>query len=52
MRTKYCVKHQLGLCPQRDKPPDLKEPLYLVDENGHQYKLRFDCAACEMDVIF
>ena len=52
MRTKYCIKHQLGLCDGTRKRTDLKDPLYLVDEDGHRYKLRFDCAACEMEVYF
>jgi hypothetical protein len=52
MRTRYCLKHQLGLCPQGNNVPPLKEPLYLVDEDGHKYRLRFDCAACEMEVYF
>jgi collagenase-like PrtC family protease len=52
MRTRYCIKYQLGLCPQENDAPPLKEPLYLVDEEGHKYRLRFDCAACEMEVYF
>jgi collagenase-like PrtC family protease len=52
MHTRYCLKHQLGLCPRENDAPSLKEPLYLVDEDGHRYKLRFDCAACEMEVYY
>jgi putative protease len=52
MRTRYCIKHQLGLCPRREEAPSLAEPLYLLDEDGHRYELRFDCGACEMDVVF
>ncbi|MBN1979034.1 MAG: U32 family peptidase [Anaerolineae bacterium] len=52
MRTRYCIKHQLGLCPRESDAPPLKEPLYLVDEDGHKYRLRFDCTACEMEVYF
>jgi collagenase-like PrtC family protease len=52
MRTRYCLKHQLGLCPREDDAPPLKEPLYLVDEEGHRYRLCFDCAACEMEIYF
>jgi collagenase-like PrtC family protease len=52
MRARYCLKHQLGLCPRENDAPPLKEPLYLVDEGGHRYRLRFDCAACEMEVYF
>jgi collagenase-like PrtC family protease len=52
MRTRYCIKHQLGLCPGMDKAGGLREPLYLVDEHGHHYLLRFNCADCEMEVIY
>ncbi|MBN1876110.1 MAG: U32 family peptidase [Anaerolineae bacterium] len=52
MRTRYCLKHQLGLCDGTRRPSHLKEPLYLVDEDGHRYPLHFDCAACEMEVEF
>ena len=55
MRTRYCLKHQLGLCdggPAGRKDPGWAEPLYLVDEDGHRYRLRFRCADCEMEVIY
>lgn len=52
MRTRYCIKHQLGFCHREGDAPPLQEPLYLVDEDGHRYELRFDCAACEMEVFF
>ncbi|MCP4544458.1 MAG: U32 family peptidase [Chloroflexi bacterium] len=52
MRTRYCIKHQLGYCHREGDVPRLREPLYLVDEDGHEYELRFDCAACEMEVFF
>jgi collagenase-like PrtC family protease len=52
MRTRYCVKHQLGLCDGTVKSSGLREPLYLVDLERHHYRLRFDCAACEMEVIY
>ena len=47
MRTKYCVRHELGLCP---KDSSVSGPLYLVN-NGKRYRLGFDCAHCEMTVI-
>jgi collagenase-like PrtC family protease len=52
MRTRYCIKHQLGLCDGTAKASGLREPLYLVDLDRHYYRLRFDCAACEMEVIY
>ena len=48
MRTKYCVRHQLGLCPRQGKVKKA-EPLFL--RNGKErLQLSFDCAVCEMTV--
>ncbi|MGD8488025.1 MAG: U32 family peptidase [Anaerolineae bacterium] len=52
MRTRYCLQHQLGLCDGTAQAGRLRQPLYLVDSDGHRYPLRFDCAACEMEVIY
>ncbi|MFN2289816.1 MAG: peptidase U32 family protein [Anaerolineae bacterium] len=52
MRTRYCIKHQLGFCQGTPQASVLREPLYLVDEDDHRYRLRFDCAACEMEVLY
>lgn len=48
MRTKYCIRHELGMCPvhQGARNPG---PLFLVN-NGRRLALGFDCAACEMTV--
>ena len=48
MRSRYCVRHELGLCPrfQGAKAPDW---LFLLN-NGRRFALNFDCAACEMTV--
>ncbi|MBR4524589.1 MAG: U32 family peptidase [Bacteroidales bacterium] len=48
MRSKYCVRYELGLCPkyQGAKPP---QELFLVN-NGRRLAFHFDCAACEMTV--
>lgn len=46
MRSKYCVRHELGLCP-RQSSQGSNHPLYL-ENNGRRFKLSFDCAACEM----
>lgn len=52
MRSRYCIKHQLGYCTGARRPSPLHEPLYLVDDDGHRYRLRFDCAACEMEIVY
>jgi putative protease len=52
MRTRYCVQHQLGLCDGAGNRADVRQPLYLVDADGHRYRLRFRCADCEMEVLY
>ena len=57
MTTKYCVKHELGLCARHlsgEAPvaQTYQEPLYLVDDEGRRLRLRFNCGACEMEVIY
>ena len=48
MRTKYCIRHELVLCP-RLRPGTRPEPLFLLN-NGRRLRLDFDCRACEMTV--
>jgi putative protease len=48
MRTKYCLRHELGLCPKQ-KPGTRPAPLFLLNQ-GRRLRLDFDCAACEMTV--
>ncbi len=52
MTTKYCLKHQLGLCARQHPAVRPPEPLTLRDAEGHQLELRFDCRRCEMQVLF
>ena len=48
MRSKYCIRHELGLCPKLGKAQKA-EPLYL--RNGKErLQLTFHCAQCEMTV--
>ena len=51
MRTRYCIKHELGLCPKQ--PATGKKPIHgklFLLNNGQKFALHFDCAACEMTV--
>ena len=52
MRSKYCIKSQLNMCPFEEdsiKVKGMKEPLFLND-GKRKYKLEFNCAQCEMIV--
>lgn len=52
MRTRYCIRHQLGFCDGQGPTSALEEPLYLVDEEGHRHRLHFDCEKCEMTIFY
>ena len=58
MRTKYCIRYELGICPIHQKslasslPKPLRDikastPLFLLN-NGQKFALHFDCRNCEM----
>ena len=49
MRTRYCLRYELGMCPVHQGAPD-PGPLFLLN-NGRRLPLRFDCRACEMAVL-
>lgn len=46
MTTRYCIKHQLGIC----KDPKYKGPMMLIDAEGNKFTLKFDCEKCEMGI--
>ncbi len=56
MTTRYCLKRQLGWCPLEGNVIDIEEPLVLVDEEGHHYRLSFRCTdwphQCGMDIVY
>ena len=52
LRSRFCIRWELGLCPKRDPRSEpgvteVVEPLYLVNQ-GNRLRLKFDCARCEM----
>jgi len=48
MRTRYCVRYELGMCPVHQGAKESR-PLFLMN-NGRRLALHFDCAKCEMTV--
>ena len=48
MRTKYCIRYELGMCPVHQKGLNTG-PLFLLN-NGQRFALHFDCRNCEMVV--
>ena len=49
----HCIKNAMGLCtknPKRDMK--VKEPLYLVSQDGRRFRLSFDCSKCQMEISY
>ena len=61
MTCRFCLRHALGYCTREAKssPPrgeiergfPYREPLRLRLSDGRTFPLRFDCKACEMQVL-
>lgn len=51
MKTKYCIRYQLDLCPysKKSSTKTFKEPFFIEDNTG-RYKLHFDCKECCMSI--
>ena len=49
MRTKYCIRYELGICPAMTGKP-VRNKLYL-ENNRKRFSLVFDCAKCEMAIV-
>lgn len=48
MTCKYCIRHEMGLCPKAHNPSvQPVYPLYLVS-GSNRLQLHFDCKRCEM----
>ena len=48
MRSRYCIRYELGICPIHHRVKD-SGPLFLLN-NGRRLALHFDCKNCEMTV--
>lgn len=49
MTTKHCIRYAQNLCP--DQVPDIKAEPLLLQIGSDQFRLRFDCTRCEMQVL-
>lgn len=50
MFTRHCIKFEMGWCPREGGKSEFKEPFFL-SHKGQNFKLKFDCKKCEMQVI-
>ena len=53
MFCRLCIKNSMGLCTKnRMVDKQLREPLFLVSQDGRRFRLRFDCAHCQMEILY
>jgi putative protease len=52
MRSRYCLRRELGLCGQALARAGVQEPLFLTDPDGSSCRLEFDCSSCEMRLVW
>lgn len=50
MRSKNCIRYNLGQCLQRDKLSKGFEGRLFLKDNRHTYRLEFDCSSCTMSL--
>ena len=51
MFCKHCIKFAMGWCSKDGAKPPYAEPFYLVSGDGRRFRLKFDCKACQMQVV-
>ena len=51
MQCRYCLRNELGYCSKYTKTLPWKEPLSICLSDGREFKLRFNCAKCQMEVV-
>ena len=54
MFCRHCIRYALGACLKRGnntKETRINEPLYLCSADGRRFRLHFDCARCQMEVL-
>jgi putative protease len=51
MTTKYCIRKELGTCLLESNGDELPRHLFLEDDSGHHYRLKFNCSECQMQLV-
>jgi len=52
MTTKHCLRHEFNACPQQENCGQTDVHWKLIDENGNEYPLQFNCINCEMEIYY
>lgn len=54
MRTRYCVRRELGICKKYKKSGNIKQNFrepFMIVSGVNMFQVEFDCAKCEMRII-
>lgn len=52
MQCRHCIRYSLGFCVKHGgRRPTWREPLSLRLPDGRNFRLQFDCQACQMNVL-
>ncbi len=51
MQTRYCLRHELGICPGKNTDKKASD-LYLTDREGNCFQLEFTCNNCGMKIYY
>ncbi len=51
MTTRYCIRHQLDLCPRYGRHTSAFPEPFRISDAHRSYRLEFDCRECRMHVI-
>ena len=49
---KYCIRYELGYCSKLKRTDTPPLPWTLEDKYQNKYKIEFDCAKCEMYILY
>ena len=53
MFCRHCIKYALGICTKnRKRDLKIQEPLFLTSQDGRQFRLKFDCSRCQMEIMY
>ena len=51
MTTKYCLRYELGWCLKTKKGANYPNETLYLHNNGHRFRLEFDCSKCVMRIL-
>lgn len=54
MRTRYCIRRELGMCKKNNQGASPKEKLrepFIIESDVNRFKVEFDCSKCEMRIL-